>query len=270
MPRMAHAAPHRRPWDRDRLIAAVAAVAVQLLLGYALLVGLSVHFPRVVQESLKLFAADPPPPPPPPIVPAPRAVAKRLEGRASAPNLRSRATEVAAPEPVVVVPLPPPPIVVAPKPFTQDDPTSGSAAIRGPGTGAGGSGDGFGSGGDGDGDGSGRGGAETAPRFLRGRMNTSDLPEALFVSGFNGTVGVRYVVGRDGRVPDCEVARSSGNATVDAITCRLIRERFRFRPSRDAAGRPVEAVIVENHTWEVEADSIDVVETSRRRKVRLW
>ena len=162
-------------------------------------------------------------------------------------------------------------MVVAPKPFTQNDPTSGSAVVRGPGTGAGGSGDGFGSGGDGDGDGSrGRDAGETTPRFLRVRMSTSDLPEELFVTGFNGTVGVRYVVDRSGRVPYCEVTRSSGNATVDAITCRLIRERFRYRPSRDAAGRPVESTIVENHTWEVEADTVETVETVRRRRLTPW
>lgn len=269
---MAYAVPHRHPWNRDRVVAALLAIAVQLALGYALIRGLSVRFPDAVEQSLKLFSAESPPKPPPPrTIPAPKLAAKRPEGRASAPNLRSRATEIAAPEPVVVIPVPPPPVVVAPKPFTQNDPTSGSALVRGPGTGAGGSGDGFGSGGDGDGDGSGgRDAGETPPRFLRGRMSTSDLPEELFVTGFNGTVGVRYVVDRSGRVPYCEVTRSSGNATVDAITCRLIRERFRYRPSRDAAGRPVESTIVENHTWEVEADTVETVETVRRRRLTPW
>jgi protein TonB len=101
-------------------------------------------------------------------------------------------------------------------------------------------------------------------------MSTSDLPEELFVTGFRGTVGVRYLVVRSGRVADCEVTRSSGNATVDAVTCRLIRERFRFRPSRDGAGRPVDALVVENHSWEVEADVIDTVVTERRRRARRW
>ncbi|ONF95080.1 Gram-negative bacterial tonB protein [Sphingomonas jeddahensis] len=146
---------------------------------------------------------------------------------------------------------------------------SGSADIRGPGTGAGGVGDGFGSGGAGDGDGGGYG-EETGPTFLRGRMSTSDLPEALFATGFVGTVGVRYLVATNGRVPECVVTRSSGNRQVDAVTCRLIRERFRFRPSRDGRGRPVSAWIVENHSWEVEADTNEITETTRRRRTRLW
>lgn len=252
---MAYAETPEQRWSRDRLLAAAAAIGVQALIGIALITGLAVHFSNPVEQGLKLFAAEEPPPPPRQrVIPAPKVAATRPEGRASPPNLRSRATEIAAPVPVVVVPLPPPPVITAPKPFVANDPTSGSAAVRGPGTGAGGIGDGFGSGGDGDGDGGG-GRPETAPRFVRGRMSTSDLPEALFVSGFRGSVGVRYVVARDGRVPSCEVTRSSGNATVDAVTCRLIRERFRFRPSRDGAGRPVDSMIVENHSWEVEADT---------------
>lgn len=269
-PAMAYASAFRPAWTRERILAAVAAVVVQAAIGWALITGLSVHFPRAVEQSLKLFAADPPPPPPPPrVMPAPRVAAKRPEGRASPPNLRSRATPVAAPPPVVVVPLPPPPVVAAPIPWQANDAMSGSATVRGPGTGAGGIGDGFGSGGDGDGDGGGGEADDTPPRRLKGRMSPSDLPETLFETGFNGTVGVRYVVGVDGRVPRCDVTRSSGSATVDAITCRLIRERFRFEPSRDGDGRPVRSTIVENHRWEIEADSIDEVVVERRTRRRL-
>ncbi len=268
---MAQASPSVPRWSRDRILAAAAAIAIQLLLGYALIVGLAVSLPRAAEQALKLFTTEAlPPPPKPRVIPAPKAATKRPQGRAAPPNLRSRATELAAPEPIVVAPLPPPPLITAPKPFTADDATSGSAPIRGPGTGAGGVGDGFGSGGNGDGDGSG-GANETPPRFRKGRMSTSDLPDDLFVTGFHGTVGVRYVVARDGRVPECEVTRSSGNATIDTITCRLIRERFRFRPSRDAAGRPVDAMIVESHTWDVEADVTDTYEvTQKKRKARLF
>lgn len=269
---MAYAATISPRWTLERALAALAAIVVQALLGYALITGLTVSFPRTVEETLALFSAEPPPPPAPPrTIPEPQAAKSRAEGRASARNIRSRATAVAAPEPIVVTPPPPPPVIAAPKPYVAHDPTSGSAPVRGPGTGAGGVGDGFGSGGSGDGDGAGgRGGEETGPEFLRGRMRTSDLPEALFVTGFTGTVGVRYMVATDGRVPICEVTRSSGNAAVDDTTCRLIRERFRFRPSRDGRGRPVRSWIVENHTWEVEADSVDVVETTRKRRVPIW
>lgn len=251
---MAYLSSSPHPWTRERLLAAVAAVGVQLALGYALITGLSVFSPNVVDQSLKLFTAEAPPTPPPPkVIPAPQIARARAEGRASPPNLRSRATEVAAPEPIVVLPLPPPPVITAPKPYVENDAMSGSAQIRGPGTGAGGIGDGFGSGGNGDGDGAG-GRDDTPPRLLRGRMNVSDLPGELLDTGFSGTTSVRYLVAQNGRVPSCEVTRSSGNAVIDETTCRLIRQRFRFRPSLDGNGRPVDSTIIENHSWEIEAD----------------
>ena len=54
----------------------------------------------------------------------------------------------------------------------------------------------------------------------------------------------------NGRATDCRVTRSSGNAELDATTCRLIERRFRYHPSRDPDWRPVRAVLVGNHTWE--------------------
>jgi protein TonB len=60
---------------------------------------------------------------------------------------------------------------------------------------------------------------------------------------------VRYVVGTDGRVSGCRVTRSSGHAELDATTCRLIEQRFRYRPARDAAGRPVPETVSRTFDW---------------------
>ena len=46
-----------------------------------------------------------------------------------------------------------------------------------------------------------------------------------------------------------------GNDALDDTTCRLIEERFRFDPSRDPQGRPVESMVVENHSWEIDASA---------------
>ncbi|MCA1749419.1 MAG: energy transducer TonB, partial [Sphingomonadales bacterium] len=37
----------------------------------------------------------------------------------------------------------------------------------------------------------------------------------------------------------CVVVESSGNADLDSATCRMIRQRFRYAPARNAAGEPV-------------------------------
>lgn len=241
-------------FDRSRAVSALAAVAVQALLLWALIAGLAVHMPRVVEQGLALFAVpvDPPPKPKVRIEPAKQRI-KRPEGAASPANLRNRATEVAAPEPVVPVVLPPPPVVTAPVPADGAAANTGASNVPGPGTGSGGIGDGTGSGGAGDGDGGGWQ-DETPPRWRSGRLRDSDYPGDLGELGAGGTVSVRYVVRTDGRVDRCRVTRSSGHAELDAITCRLIEQRFRYRPSLDARGRPVEATIVEDHSWVSEID----------------
>ncbi len=231
---------------RERIGSAVAATGLTVMLGWVLLAGLSgTRMRERVEEGLTLFRVDPPARPPP-VVPS-RTASPRPAGRAAPPNLRSQATQVAAPVPVIVIPSPPPPILVAVKPFEGDQSTQGAAPRAGPGTGAGGVGDGTGSGGRGDGDGG--GGSETAPVWKRGRLSDADYPRDLGDAGFQGTVTVKFLVWTDGRVRDCLVVDSSGNAGLDATTCRLIQRRFRYEPSRDADRRPVPAWLLENHEW---------------------
>lgn len=254
------------PAERGR--AALGAAALTAALGYALVAGLALRGTTSSEATLQLFEAEPVVPPAPRERLQPHRVpSDRREGRAAPPNLRSEPTAVVAPVPVVPLPTPPP-VVVAPIAGLGAAPTAGNADIRGPGTGAGGEGDGRGSGGEGDG--SGDGGAETPPRWVRGELRDSDYPEAAAEAGVGGTVGVRYLVWTDGRVRECEVTRSSGSPELDAMTCRLIERRFRFRPSRDARGRPVPATIVENHSWEIQREPAEPAERPRRRSGWPW
>lgn len=240
----------------ERVGSAVAAALVTAGVGWALLLGLA-NGGRVarVSEALETFAVAPPPPPPrAKTVPRPK-VSTRAEGRAAPPNIRSRATQIVAPRPIVVLPPPPLPVVATLKPFEGNQATQGATERVGPGTGAGGEGDGTGSGGWGDGDGD--GGDEMPPRWRKGRLRNSDFPREigeLREAGFEGTVGVRFLVWTDGRVRECAVEKSSGVPQLDETTCRLIRERLRYAPARDGRGRAVPAWIIENHTWVIERD----------------
>jgi periplasmic protein TonB len=220
---------------------------IELALGYALLSGWTPNRSIRVGEDMALIRPTPVRPPEE-LVAAKQPHTARKQGAASPPNLRAHPVEIVAPPPV----LPPisVPVVTASKAGQGSDPSAGASTVAGPGTGAGGVGTGSGSGGDGDGDGD--GGGDTPPRLIKGRLRNSDYPAAAGEAGVSGTVSVRYVVETDGRVSDCEVTRSSGSPLLDETTCRLIRERFRFRPSLDAQGRPVPAAIVENHSWYVQ------------------
>lgn len=244
---------HTNP--RDRLFSAASAGILCAVIGYALILGLGVSLPTAIPDALTTFAVGPKPPPPPPekIVPHP-AKSHRPEGAASPANLRSKATEVVVPKPIVPPIVPPPAVVAALKPGPGSQATTGAAPVPGPGTGAGGEGNGTGSGRYGDGDGD--GGDETPPRLLKGRFKNKDFPNAEAVIGAGGIVGVRYTVEVDGSVTHCTVTRSSGNAVLDATTCRLIEKRFRYRPWLDAAGRPVQSTVVHNQEWVNELDPL--------------
>jgi len=234
---------------RDRIASAIATVLIEGLFLYIVLIGLTVGFPAQRTNDVDTFALLPPPPPPAPRRIPQHAKKSHREGAASPPNLRSKATPVIAPTPQVVLPLPPPPIAATPKPAVGSDRMSGASNRIGPGVGSGGIGNGTGSGGAGDGDGD---GGELPPRWRSGRIRDSDYPSFLADAQVQGTVGLRYVVLTNGRVGDCRVTRSSGSAELDALTCRLVQQRFRFDPSRDADGDPVESIIVENHSWLIE------------------
>ncbi|WP_294240055.1 energy transducer TonB [uncultured Sphingomonas sp.] len=242
-----------RPDWRDRLRAAIPTGLIVGAMGYALVVGLGFVPPLpVTTEALNSFDVKPPAPPPPRIQPK-RVQTHRPRGAAAPPNLRSQATEVVAPPPVVVLP-PVSPVVVAPVAGTGVQASQGASDKPGPGTGAGGIGNGRGSGGAGDGDGY---GDDTPPRRIKGRIKDSDYPEAAAEAGASGSVTVRYFVNVDGRVSGCVVTRSSGNAALDETTCRLIEQRYRYDPSRDADGRPVRSIIVVSQDWVLERASAE-------------
>jgi protein TonB len=232
---------------QERAASAAAALAIVALLVLALIFGLRVG--QVVRNSGALVSvlleAEKPPERKQPKPPVHRTARSAAKDAPSPRNLRNKATPVVAPP---VVPLiVPPPIVVATQAGTGLAAANGASDRAGPGQGAGGLGNGTGGGGNG-GDGEG-GGAVVGPRQIRGKLSFSDLPDGLLMPGEERRVGVRYTVETDGTVSGCRADEPSGLPRLDALACRLIELRFRFRPARDAQGRPVRSTVAEAHTW---------------------
>ena len=73
------------------------------------------------------------------------------------------------------------------------------------------------------------------PRPFTARIQ-DDIPK-----GAHGTVVIGFTIDVKGRMRDCEVIRSSGSATLDAFPCEVLPKHRRFRPARDADGKPVAA-----------------------------
>lgn len=265
------------PSNAERLRAALPALAVHVGLAFLLLRGLGVAATAPGSEAdLKVVdlapfqpAAEwtPPPVPDSGETDSERRADPREEGAASPPNLESKATEVVAPTRRASSP-----VRAAAQPNSGSDMSTGTAPIPGPGTGSGGTGTGTGSGdggsGAGGGGGGGRGGGRLRPpRRLRGSLSDRDYPASLVDEAPHGVVWVRYAVEVDGRVSHCTVTETSGHATLDEITCRLIEQRFRFEPARDGAGRPIRSNLIEKYEWEVE----DLPEQrSERRRRRIF
>ena len=255
----------RRAWPTDRgahrqrLVSALAAALVNLLLGYALVVGLGYRLPLALEEPLKLFdVAVPPPPPPPPPASAPPSPSRRLkadraEGVAAPPSLEAAPRPIVAPPPRVRLEIVEP-IAAAPVAGAGSAASAGATPLPGPGTGATGTRTGTGSGAAGSGPGDGGGsGIATRARLIRGRIQDSDYPRGAYREQIGGIVIARLTIGTEGQVMRCLITDSSGNSELDTTTCRLIERRFRYEPARDRTGKPVVSEVGWRQTWWLEA-----------------
>lgn len=234
MPAYAQAKRTVRP--RERAYALVAVVFVQAAIGFVLLTGLRVDFTRsteIVQRLVDVTLRKPPPPVVP-VQPPPK------------PQRHQAAAPKAAPDKLGGSPGPQP--AHAPPSVTPVVAVKPSVAPSGGGTGMGpalGAGAGGGAGGNGYGEDDGG----TDLEQIAGEITSRDYPRDLREAGIGGRVGVLFKVEPNGRVGSCTVTRSSGVPELDALTCRLIQQRFIYRPSTDRFGRPIEDEVDGEHDW---------------------
>ena len=187
----------------------------------------------IVQRLVQITLPKPPPPPTPVQPPrrsqhhqsaAPKAEPKQLGG-SPGPKPAHAAPSVA---PVVAVKP-----TAAPSGGGRG---TGSALGAGAGGGSGGNGYGVGEGG-------------TDLEQIAGEITSRDYPRDLRESGIGGRVQFSFTVEPNGRVGRCTITRSSGVPELDALTCRLVQQRFVYRPSTDRYGRPIEDEVDGEHDW---------------------
>jgi protein TonB len=228
----------RRP--RPLTLAAIVLLHIVALYGLAkaFAPGMTASVEDAVLSTFTVTVDVPKPPPPPP-EPSPDSGASGEEGRKAVPRA------VVAPKPrIVVKPAPP-----APRASATGSANSSGASSAGSGTGAGGTGSGIGSGAGGSGQG---GGIATRPVWIGGAINNArDYPTP--PGGRQARLGteviVKVTVGTDGRASNCSIDQPSPDAEADAITCRLVVERLRFKPATDASGDPVPAPFYWRQRW---------------------
>ena len=81
-----------------------------------------------------------------------------------------------------------------------------------------------------------------------------DYPSRPLREGVQGTTGFRLTVSTDGRVSSCEITASSGNAELDAATCKYVTSRARFTPAKDGEGQPTTGVYANRVKWVIPKD----------------
>ncbi|MGM9583118.1 MAG: energy transducer TonB [Phascolarctobacterium sp.] len=132
------------------------------------------------------------------------------------------------------------------KPNPNVSPTQGNAtgAEAGTGTGSGG-GDGSGTGagnGAGQGEGTGRGVPVTPPRLVSSVQ--PKYPSSARNAGIQGVVGVKMLVGVDGKVQEAFVVRSSGNNALDEAALAAVY-KWRFSPAKDKFGQKASCYVTQ-------------------------
>lgn len=181
---------------------------------------------ETITRTLTVTITAPPPPPEPQVEPKPAGAAGEA-GKKAVPR------EVKAEKPKVEIAK-----VPAPRASSTGSADTSGARDSGSGTGAGGTGSGTGSGAGG----TGQGGGASKPVHISGRIDkASDFP--IPAGGREVRIGKAVIlaltISPEGRATGCRIYKSSGLPDTDEVTCRLAKERLRFKPALNAAGEPV-------------------------------
>lgn len=94
------------------------------------------------------------------------------------------------------------------------------------------------------------GAAPARPARLRsGWVSNHDYPPSARRRRTEGAAVVRYLIGREGEVESCEIVETSGDADLDAVSCRVVVDRFVFDPARDAGGARTTQTRTQRFVW---------------------
>ena len=95
----------------------------------------------------------------------------------------------------------------------------------------------------------------TVPARAKGNerdwVSNDDYPASALATGATGRVTVKYEISPTGRVQNCAVTTSSGNAELDRATCSALMRRGRYEPQRSPDGAPVATTAEFSQDWKL-------------------
>src|SRR4051794_14672821 len=172
---------------------------------YAIVTGLAYNVIKKTVQDLKTFDVEEQPPPPQEPPPPPKDMPKVPPPPVTPPPL---VRMEAPPPPIQTVTAPPVIPPVAPAPPAPPPPPRKTQS------------------------------AQSAKGDLRTLFSADDYPAAAQSAGAEGTARASLTIGADGRVVGCNITQSTGNGSLDAATCNILRRRAKFTPARDSNGNP--------------------------------
>lgn len=81
-------------------------------------------------------------------------------------------------------------------------------------------------------------------------IGLEDYPAGPYEARVEGAVRVRLSIAPLGFVDGCTIVESSGNAELDAGTCRILSARAFFNPARNAAGQAIAGEYIRRIRWQ--------------------
>jgi protein TonB len=203
-----------------RITSIVIVAVLHALLGYALVTGMAYKVIKKAAEDLKTFDVNEEPPPPEEKPPPPKQEVQPPPVVAPPPLVRINT----APPPIVSVPIAPPPVITPTAPPAPPAPPAPKIEPA------------------------------RAKANLASYVSDADYPDSALRNEESGTTGFRLDVGPNGRVTNCTVTASSGSASLDSATCRIMRARARFTPAHDSSGAPVSDAVSARIKWVLPSD----------------
>ncbi len=78
-----------------------------------------------------------------------------------------------------------------------------------------------------------------------------DYPDEAVRREWSGTTAFALLVNEQGKVADCMVVETSGQASLDTQSCAVLKRRARFTPARDRAGKPTRDKVKGRIAWRI-------------------
>ena len=92
----------------------------------------------------------------------------------------------------------------------------------------------------------------TTLKSLHSYFSENDYPAQAAREEASGSTRFMLMIDETGKLKDCMVERTSGIASLDAMSCGVLHERAKFSPALDASGKPTRSVVSNTIIWALE------------------